>query len=480
MKLYEVSGCRVTRAGVTCLGAGTRCRRFPAEDRRCLETQPREVEGASAARLHGDPAVRDAARRISRRSADSGRAERSLSLSAVRREERRQGLSGVLGSDRRRDDRDRRDDAQDIFGDARRRIHDRLDRQSERPRHGPWEEDRLERRLDADDYGRRLDAAPRVRSPVDKVRTRMTRPPWSRKLRMGMIGGGQGAFIGGVHRLAAALDGQIDLVAGVFSRDWNNTQTTGRNLYLDPARVYRTADAMAAAEAKRPASDRIDFVSIVTPNDAHFGPAKAFLEAGFHVVCDKPLAKTLAEAEEPARVVERTGRVFALTHSYTGYPLVRHARQLFQSGEMGVVRKVIVEYLQDWLMEPLEKQGSKQAGWRTDPAQSGIGGALGDIGTHALNLLEFVTGDRVADVCADLTTFLPDRKLDEDVNALLRMKSGGKGVLTVSQIATGEENALRLRVYASKGATVWSQENPNYMDVYRHGQIGRASCRERG
>ena len=298
----------------------------------------------------------------------------------------------------------------------------------------------------------------------------MTRTPWSRKLRMGMIGGGQGAFIGGVHRLAAALDGQIDLVAGVFSRDWNNTQTTGRNLYLDPARVYRTADDMAAAEAKRPASDRIDFVSIVTPNDAHFGPAKAFLDAGFHVVCDKPLAKTLEEAEELARVVERTGRVFALTHNYTGYPLVRHARQLFQSGEMGVVRKVIVEYLQDWLMEPLEKQGSKQAGWRTDPAQSGIGGALGDIGTHALNLLEFVTGDRVADVCADLTTFLPDRKLDEDVNALLRMKSGGKGVLTVSQIATGEENALRLRVYASKGATVWSQENPNYMDVYRHGQ----------
>jgi predicted dehydrogenase len=287
---------------------------------------------------------------------------------------------------------------------------------------------------------------------------------------MGMIGGGQGAFIGGVHRMAAALDGQIDLVAGVFSRDWTNTQTTGRELYLDPSRLYHSADEMAAAEAKRPASDRLDFVSIVTPNDAHFGPAKAFLEAGFHVVCDKPVTRTIEEAEALVKIVERTGRVFALTHNYTGYPLVRHARELFHSGEMGVVRKVIVEYLQDWLMEPLEKKGSKQASWRTDPAQSGIGGALGDIGTHALNLMEFVTGDPVSDVCADLTTFLPDRTLDEDVNALLRLKSGGKGVLTVSQVATGEENALRLRVYGSTGAVVWSQENPNYMEIYRHGK----------
>jgi len=298
----------------------------------------------------------------------------------------------------------------------------------------------------------------------------MTPTPWTRKLRMGMVGGGQGAFIGGVHRIAAALDGQIDLVAGVFSRDWSNTQTTGRQLYLDPSRLYRTAADMAAAEAKRPPSDRIDFVSIVTPNDAHFEPAKAFLEAGFHVVCDKPLALTLEQAEELARVVENTGRVFALTHNYTGYPLVRHARHLFASGQMGTVRKVIVEYLQDWLMEPLEKQGSKQAAWRTNPAESGIGGAIGDIGTHAFNLLEYVTGDRVASVSADFSTFLPDRRLDEDVNALLRLESCGKGVLTVSQVATGEENGLRLRVYASKGAIAWEQENPNYMDVYRHGQ----------
>jgi predicted dehydrogenase len=297
----------------------------------------------------------------------------------------------------------------------------------------------------------------------------MTVTPWTRKLRMGMVGGGQGAFIGGVHRIAAVLDGQIELVAGVFSRDFQNTQATGRSLYLDPARLYKTAAEMAAAEAARPSSDRIDFVSIVTPNDAHFAPAKAFLEACFHVVCDKPLALTLEQAEELARVVDKTGRVFALTHNYTGYPLVRHARHLFRSGQMGTVRKVIVEYLQDWLMEPLEQQGSKQAAWRTNPAQSGIGGAIGDIGTHAFNLVEYVTGDLVNSVSADLSTFLPDRQLDEDVNALLRFRSGGKGVLTVSQVATGEENGLRLRVYASKGAILWTQENPNYMDVYRHG-----------
>jgi predicted dehydrogenase len=307
----------------------------------------------------------------------------------------------------------------------------------------------------------------------------MTATAWTRKLRMGMVGGGQGAFIGGIHRVAAALDGQIELVAGVFSRDFQNTQATGRSLYLDPTRLYKTAAEMAAAEAARPSSDRIDFVSIVTPNDAHFAPAKAFLESGFHVVCDKPLTLTLEEAEELARVVEKCGRVFALTHNYTGYPLVRHARHLFRSGQMGTVRKVIVEYLQDWLMEPLEKQGSKQAAWRTNPAESGIGGAIGDIGTHAFNLVEYVTGDRVNGVSADLSTFLPDRQLDEDVNALLRFQNGGKGVLTVSQVATGEENGLRLRVYASKGAILWAQENPNYMDVYRHGRPRETLSRAR-
>jgi predicted dehydrogenase len=285
-----------------------------------------------------------------------------------------------------------------------------------------------------------------------------------------MVGGGQGAFIGAVHRLAAQLDQEVELVAGVFSRDPENTRVTGQQLHLDPGRLYRTYEEMAAAEAALPADRRIDFVSIVTPNNAHFGPARTFLEAGFHVVCDKPLTLTLDEATELVRVVERTQLVFALTHNYTGYPLVRHARHLFASGEMGTVRKVIVEYLQDWLMDPLEKSGSKQATWRTNPAESGIGGAIGDIGTHALNLVEFVTGDPVAAVCADKSICLPERTLDDDMNALLRFEGGGKGVLTISQVATGEENGLRLRVYGSTGAILWAQENPNYMQVYRHGK----------
>ena len=293
---------------------------------------------------------------------------------------------------------------------------------------------------------------------------------WTRKLRMGMVGGGPGAFIGAVHRIAAVLDGQVELVAGVFSRDWDRTRLTGEQLYLDPARVYRSYQDMASAEAKLPPGTRIDFVTIVTQNDAHFAPARAFLEAGFHVVCEKPLAFTLQEAEELARIVEKSALVFALTHNYTGYPLVRQARHLFTSGEMGVVRKVLVEYLQDWLVEPLEKRGSRQASWRTNPAEAGVGGAVADIGTHAFNLVEYVTGDVVTAICADKSIFLPDRTLDEDINALIRLKGGGKGVLTVSQIATGEENGLRLRAYGSSGAILWEQENPNYLRLYRHGR----------
>jgi len=289
-----------------------------------------------------------------------------------------------------------------------------------------------------------------------------------RKLRMGMVGGGQGSFIGAVHRIAAALDQQIDLTAGVFSRDEANSNATAARLHVP--RAYKSYEEMAKAEAALPADQRIDFVSIVTPNNAHFGPAKAFLEAGIHVVCDKPLALTLEQAEELVRVVEKSKLVFALTHNYTGHPMVRHARHLFASGQMGTVRKVLVEYLQDWLMEPAEKHGSKQASWRTNPAESGIGGALGDIGTHALNLVEYVTGDPLAAICADTSIFLPDRKLDEDVNALMRFQGGGKGVLTVSQIACGEENGLTLRVYGSEGAISWAQENPNYLHVYRHGK----------
>jgi predicted dehydrogenase len=293
---------------------------------------------------------------------------------------------------------------------------------------------------------------------------------WKRKLRMGMVGGGEGAFIGAVHRLGATLDQQVELVAGCFSRDADNTQRTGRALYLDPARCYASYETMAEKEKALPAERRIDFVSIVTPNHMHFPIAGTFLQAGFHVVCDKPMTANVEEAEELAQLVERSGKVFALTHNYTGHPLVRHARQLFRSQTLGTVRKVIVEYLQDFLMVPHEKLGHKQAAWRTDPAQSGEGGTLGDVGTHCLNLLEYVTGDPVVQLCADRSTFLPDRVLEEDVNMLLRLAGGGKGVLTISQVATGEENGLALRVYGSEGAILWAQENPNFLSVYRYGE----------
>ncbi len=303
---------------------------------------------------------------------------------------------------------------------------------------------------------------------------------WKRKLRMGMVGGGQGAFIGGVHRMAAALDQQIELVAGCFSQTPENTRLTGEQLYLDPSRCYPDFQQMAAAEARLPDDQRIDFVSIVTPNVSHFRIAKTFLEAGFHVICDKPMTYSLEEAEALVPLVEESGLVFVLTHNYTGHPMVRHARSMFQSGDLGTVRKVIVEYLQDFLMVPHEKLGQKQAEWRVDPSRSGIGGTLGDVGTHCVNLLEFVTGDPITELCADKSTFLPDRKLDEDVNALLRFKGGGKGVLTISQVATGEENGLRLRVYASEGAIQWQQENPNSLEVYRYGKPRETLTRAQG
>lgn len=303
---------------------------------------------------------------------------------------------------------------------------------------------------------------------------------WHRKLRMGMVGGGEGAFIGAVHRMAASFDLQIELVAGCFSRDLANTRRMGERLYLDPSRCYETFEQMAAVEARLPADRRIDFVSIVTPNVSHAPIATAFLKGGIHVVCDKPMTLTLDEAKSLVQLVEQTGLVFALTHNYTGHPLVRHARELFRSGSMGSVRKVIVEYLQDFLMVPHEKLGHRQAMWRVDPAQSGIGGTLGDVGTHCLNLLEYVTGDPLVALCADKSTFLPDRRLDEDVNALLRFRGGGKGVLTISQVATGEENGLRLRVYASEGAIVWAQENPNSLELYRCGQPRQVLTRGQG
>ena len=303
---------------------------------------------------------------------------------------------------------------------------------------------------------------------------------WKRRLKMGMVGGGQGAFIGWVHRIAAALDQQVDFVAGCFSRDFENTKLTGNQLYLDPSRCYRTYEEMAESEARRSEGQRIDFVSIVTPNSSHFPIAKTFLEAGFHVVCDKPMTYTLDEARKLVTLVEKKELVFALTHNYTGHPMVRHARELFASGEMGTVRKVIVEYLQDFLMYPHEKDGQKQAVWRVDPSQAGIGGTLGDCGSHAINLLEYITNDLVTELCADRSTFLPDRVLDEDVNVLIRLKGGGKGLLTVSQIATGEENNLRIRIYAAKGAALWEQENPNYLHVYRYGEPRQTLTRGSG
>lgn len=297
---------------------------------------------------------------------------------------------------------------------------------------------------------------------------------------MGMIGGGQGAFIGAVHRLCAALDGQIELVAGCFSQNFENTKKTGADLYLDLSRCYSTYQEMAEAEKKLPEDQRIDFVSIVTPNVSHFPISETFLNAGFHVVCDKPMTFNLEEAKKLVKIVEKSGRVFALTHNYTGHPLIRHARHLFRSGEMGQVRKVIVEYLQDFLMVPHEKLGQKQASWRVDPAQSGAAGTFGDVGTHCLNLLEYVTGDPVTELCADKSTFLPNRKLDEDINALLRFKGGGKGALLISQIATGEENGLTLRVYAEKGAISWKQENPNELQFYRYGEPRQTLTRGQG
>jgi predicted dehydrogenase len=303
---------------------------------------------------------------------------------------------------------------------------------------------------------------------------------WKRKLRMGMVGGGQGAFIGGVHRMAAALDGHVELVAGCFSRNIENTRTTGKQLYLDPSRCYRTYREMARREAALPADQRIDFVSVVTPNVSHYDVCRTFLERGFHVVCDKPMTYTLDQAAKLVKLVKRSKLVFGLTHNYTGHPLVRHARQMFRSGKMGTVRKVVVEYLQDFLMFPHEKHGQKQALWRVDPRQSGIVGTFGDVGTHAENLLEYITGERIVRLCADFSTFLPGRKLDEDANVLVRLKGGGKGVITVSQIACGEENGLTIRIYGSKGAIRWAQENPNYMDVYRYGEPRQTYTRSSG
>ena len=298
-----------------------------------------------------------------------------------------------------------------------------------------------------------------------------------RRIRMGMVGGGQGAFIGSVHRIAARMDDKIELVAGCFSRDPANSKQTGDELHLNPSRVYDTFVEMAEKEGARPLGDRIDFVSIVTPNNSHAAIATAFLNRGIHVVCDKPMTFSVEEAQALVDLVKKTGLVFVLTHNYTGHPVLRETRERFRKGEMGQVRKVLVEYLQDFLVYPHEKEGMKQAVWRVDPAQSGLGGTLGDVGTHAANLLEYVICEKITEICADTSTFLPDRQLDEDANILIRLSGGGKGVIVVSQVATGEENALRLRAFAEGGAVLWDQENPNYLGFNKYGEPRQTKTR---
>ncbi len=279
------------------------------------------------------------------------------------------------------------------------------------------------------------------------------------RIRLGMVGGGEGAFIGAVHRIAARIDGHYDLVAGALSGSADRARRSGEALGLAPDRVYDSYEAMAKAEAARP--DGIEAVAIVTPNHVHAGPTIAFLEAGIHVICDKPLTVSLAEAKRMQAAVEKAGRVFALTHNYTGYPLVRRMREMVAAGDLGTLRLVQVEYAQDWLTGPTETTGNKQAEWRVDPARSGAGGALGDIGTHAFNLADFVTGLDVAELSADLTAFGAGRVLDDNVQVSLRYAGGARGALWASQVAPGNENGLMLRVYGTKGGLKWRQENPN-------------------
>ncbi len=293
---------------------------------------------------------------------------------------------------------------------------------------------------------------------------------WKRKLRVGMVGGGRGAFIGAVHRIAATMDNQAEIAAGCFSRDFENTRKTGSDLYMDPARCYRTFEEMAAAEAKLPADKRLDFVAVVTPNVSHYAVASTFLKAGFNVLCDKPMTYTLAEAKKLEKLVASSGLVFGVTHNYTGYPVIKHARGLFLDGSMGKVQKVLVEYLQDFFAVSPSGEVDGLNAWRFNPAVAGAAGTLGDVGTHCFNLVEYVSGERITHVAADMHAFAPGRKLDDDANLLLRLSNGGGGSLIVSQCAIGEENGLRLRIFAQKGSVLWDQENPNYVKVYRYGE----------
>ncbi|MEC9343012.1 MAG: Gfo/Idh/MocA family oxidoreductase [Pseudomonadota bacterium] len=279
-------------------------------------------------------------------------------------------------------------------------------------------------------------------------------------IRLGMVGGGQGAFIGAVHRIAARIDGHYDLVAGALSSEPARAKASAMELGLDPERSYGSFEEMAKADSKR--EDGIEAVSIVTPNHMHYPAARAFLKAGIHVICDKPLTSSLADAKKLVKLVEDSGKLFVLTHNYTGYPMIRHAREMVAKGQLGDIRLVQAEYPQDWLTEKVEDTGAKQAVWRTDPKQSGAGGAIGDIGTHAYNLACFVSGLAAESLAADLDSFVKGRRLDDNAHIMLRFGTA-KGMIWASQVAPGNENALKLRIYGTKGGLEWSQEDPNYL-----------------
>lgn len=300
----------------------------------------------------------------------------------------------------------------------------------------------------------------------------------NRKLRMGMVGGGSDAFIGAIHRLAAFMDGQIELVCGCFSINPEISVSSGKSYYLPETRVYKTYQEMFENEVKLPEGDRMDFVTIVTPNFAHFGPAMMALENGFNVVIDKPITFTLDEALQLQEKLQETGLLLALTHTYSGFPAVKQARQMVAEGLLGNIRKIYVEYPQGWLSAKLEDAGNAQASWRTDPKRSGKAGAMGDIGTHAHHLAEYITGLKTTELCAELNVFVPGRLLDDDGAVLLRFNNGAKGVLMATQIAVGEENALKIRVYGEKGGLEWAQQEPNTLlakwtnrptEIYRTG-----------
>jgi predicted dehydrogenase len=283
----------------------------------------------------------------------------------------------------------------------------------------------------------------------------------NRKLRMGMVGGGKGAFIGAVHRIAANMDGMIELVCGALSTSPEKADESGKMLFLPENRSYHSYEDMIERESQLPADQRMDFLTIVTPNHAHFGPAMMALDNGFHVVIDKPISFTLDEAKQLKKKVDETGLLLLLTHTYAGYPMVKQARNMVKMGELGKIRKILVEYPQGWLSRLSEKDGNPQAAWRTDPARSGKSGCMGDIGTHAAHLAEYISGLKITQLCADLNIVVEGRQLDDDGNVLLRFDNGANGVLVASQIAAGEENALKIRVYGEKGGLEWAQQEPN-------------------